>query len=94
MDTVTEELRPDMLHVIFEKISSKTIFALHDPDHEILVRTIGQIQAFNRQGFTVLMINGSTKTSFTVKGHSTDEANFDIQVHLARLEEKIRNDYS
>lgn len=70
MKEVGQALRPDRSHIIFEKVTDTIICGLQDPDFGMTYLAEGQIGSFNRQGFSVGLINGRSKGVYLAKGHT------------------------
>ena len=78
MDDIGIEMRPDKCHVIFDRISDKTICAAQDPDYNLNDFVKRQINLFLKEGFSVVIIKGDKKTVYVSKGHSFEEAKRDV----------------
>jgi hypothetical protein len=61
MDKVSLDLRPDNCHAFFERLSNKIFLGSQDLDYEMTNVVKGQIQSFNKQGYSVVMKTGDLK---------------------------------
>jgi hypothetical protein len=86
---VGEELRPDKLHIIFEKISDRTIFGLQDPQYEPTELAKRQAFDFVRQGYSVFISHGSKNTILNEKGNR-EEVIRDVNEYLKKVRERIK----
>jgi hypothetical protein len=66
------EMRPDKCHVIFDRANNEVICARIEKSHRLNGLVVGQLQAFNREGFSVLMLNGNLSACFLAEGHTED----------------------
>jgi len=78
MEHSGEELRPDKCHMLFEKVSDKTICGAQEPEYELSDLVKRQIDFFLRDGFSVIIIKKGLKTVYVAKGHSFDETKRDL----------------
>ena len=69
MEVAKIEMRPDKSHIIFDKISDKTICAVHETDFKISNLVMGQIKAFNKEGFSVVVFHGNEKLIYKLPQH-------------------------
>jgi hypothetical protein len=88
MDNVSSDLRPDKIHILFDKASDRTICAAQDPDYDLNGLVKSQIQAFLKEGFSVVVIKGDKKTVYVAEGHSFEDAKEDV---LRRAERGCAN---
>jgi len=70
---VGKELRPDRCNIIFDKISDKTIVGAQVPFTKITPIISGQIDAFNREGFSVFISCGNRKDMFLAPYHKHED---------------------
>ena len=72
MDNVHEDLRPDKCGVVFEKFTDKVIMGGTMGYMSSIVP--GQIQAFNNEGISVVIVDHSQKKkfSFLANGHTRE----------------------
>lgn len=62
MEKVSIDLRPDNCDIIFERLSEDIFIGTVDPDIRKLKDIVkGQINAFNLQGFSVILLNQKIK---------------------------------
>jgi hypothetical protein len=66
------ELRPDKCHVIFDRVGDDVISARIEKRHKLNGLVLGQLNAFNNDGFSVLLLNGNLSSCFLAKGHTQD----------------------
>jgi hypothetical protein len=72
MESAGIELRPDKCHVIFEKCSDDVICARIEKDCKPSNLVLGQLRAFNNEGFSILMFTGNRATYFLNDSHTRD----------------------
>lgn len=85
MENVSEDMRPDKLGIIFEKIDDQTFLGTANPKHKNLPWPIinGQIHALMHEGFDVVLVHPEKKPmAFSVIGHE--------KALLARVQEYAR----
>lgn len=72
MPHVHPDLRPDNCGIVFEKFSDDVIVGA--TSGAVAERVIGQIHAFNKEGFSVVVSNHATKknTLFLAQGHNKE----------------------
>lgn len=74
MENAEDELRPDRMHVIFEKIDEEIVLGLQDPDYELNNLAKRQISYFVKNGFSVALVKGEEKEGiYLAKGHKLHE---------------------
>ena len=91
MNNVSIKLRPDNCHVVFEKLSDRIFLGTLDPDHKMTKEAIGQIRAFNDQGFSVVLNSRVFPRPKTIlaEGHSYE----DIDLEYTELLKEWRPQY-
>jgi hypothetical protein len=94
MDYVGIELRPDNSHIIFDKASDRTICAAQDPDYELNDLVKSQIQAFLKEGFSVVIIKKDKKLIYVAEGHSFEEAKTDVLRRAERGRAKLHRRFN
>jgi hypothetical protein len=72
MERAGIEMRPDRCGVVFEKLSDDVMGGVTDGYMTYLVR--GQVDAFNREGLSVVIFDHSTrrKACFLAEGHTIE----------------------
>jgi len=75
MENASEDLRPDNCKVIFERISERLFIGTLHPDYELTETARKQIVAFNKQGFSTLIVspNKTQPILFLADGHKVEE---------------------
>lgn len=66
------KMRPDKCHVIFNKSGDDVICARIEKNRKINPLVLGQLHAFNKEGFSVLMLKGNLSTCFLAEGHTEE----------------------
>ncbi|MGD2072034.1 MAG: hypothetical protein PVG65_00890 [Candidatus Thorarchaeota archaeon] len=89
MENVGIEMRPDKSHVIFDKISNRTICASQDPKYELNEFIKGQINFFLKEGFSIVIIKGFKKTVYVANGHTFEEAKKEVIENIKNKERNI-----
>lgn len=79
MKITTEELRPDMCGVLFEKWSDKVIVGSTENKLSKLIRN--QLGYFQREGISILIVNQNekTRTFYLSDGHTIQSVKEDIK---------------
>jgi hypothetical protein len=72
MEHVGAEMRPDKSHIIFEKVANDIIFARLEKGHNLSPLVLGQLRAFNNEGFSVLIFRGNASICSLTKGHTEE----------------------
>jgi hypothetical protein len=88
---ISTDLRPDKLHIIFEKISDRTIFGLQDPNYAPTELAKRQAFDFVRQGYSVVISHGNKNTVLNERGNR-ESAIQDVNDHIRKVREKLKND--
>lgn len=70
MENAGEELRPDKSGIIFSRSSDDVISARLDEDRLLNSLTLGQIQAFNNEGFSVVVFRGKEQKFYLNNTHT------------------------
>jgi hypothetical protein len=80
MKVTTEELRPDICGVLFEKYSDKVIVG-STTESELSDLMLGQITYFQKEGISVLIVNQNekTRTFYLADGHTRQSVKEDIK---------------
>jgi len=72
MGNVGIELRPDNCGVIFDRISDDVITARMGEGMKLNDLTMGQVNSFNKEGFSVLIFRGHDKKFFLNNKHTEE----------------------
>lgn len=72
MECVGIELRPDKCHIIFNREGDDVICARIEKNHKFSKLVMNQIEAFNEEGFSVLVLRGQASRCFLTEGHTED----------------------
>ena len=72
MSNVVVGLRPDLSHIIFERASDDVINARLEKNHKMSRLVVGQIRAFNSEGFSVFVLRGRSSICFPAEKHSQE----------------------
>ena len=78
MENAGIELRPDKSHIIFDRISDKTICARQDFASLLSNKVINQIKRFNEEGFSVIVLYGNSKKVYLTKNQSLENVKRDF----------------
>ena len=82
MSKVNIALRPDNCKVIFEKISNNLFFGLQDPKYTATDVAKRQVNAFNTQGYSVIISENCTKNIYLAKNHTEDMVLEELKKYL------------
>ena len=72
MEDVGLELRPDKSGIIFDRAGEDVITARLEEEREITPLIEGQISAFLREGFSVVVFHGIKKLGYLQDGHDRE----------------------
>ena len=90
---ISPNLRPDRCGVIFDKITTKIIYGVLDPNNEASEIVKKQIAGFNEQGFSVIMASIKKRNNgyFISPAHKEKHIKRDFNKYIMKKYGSVRN---